>query len=63
MFKIIWSLSLAMYQSQPLLTNIVRYQRHDDQENEPMSMLTNIDDLGKETIIAGLSLEFRTRGC
>jgi hypothetical protein len=52
-----------MYQSQPLLTNIVRYQRHDDQENEPMSMLTNIDDLGKETIRAGLSLEFRTRGC
>ena len=52
-----------MYQSQPLLTNIVRNQRHDDQENEPMSMLTNIDDLGKETIRAGLSLEFRTRGC
>jgi hypothetical protein len=29
--------SLANYQSQPLLTNIVRYQ-----ENEPMIMLTNI---------------------
>jgi hypothetical protein len=57
MCKIIWSFSLAMYQSQPLLTNIVRYQRHDDQENEPMSMLTNIEDLREETIIGGLSLE------
>jgi hypothetical protein len=45
------------YQSQPLLTNIVRNQRHDDQENEPMSMLTTIEDLGEETIIGGLSSE------
>ena len=49
--------SLANYQSQPLLTNIVRNQRHDDQENEPIGMLTNIEDLGEETIIGGLRLE------
>ena len=49
--------SLANYQSQSLLTNIVRNQRHDDQENEPMGMLTNIEDLGEETIIGGLRLE------
>jgi negative regulator of genetic competence, sporulation and motility len=49
--------SLANYQWQPLLTNIIRYQRHDDQENEPMSMLTNIEDFGEETIIGGLRLE------
>lgn len=49
--------SFANYQSQPLLANILRNQRHNDQENEPMGMLPNIEDLGEETIIGGLSLE------
>jgi hypothetical protein len=39
------------------MMSFLRNQRHDDQENEPMGMLTNIEDLGEETIIGGLSLE------
>lgn len=42
--------SFANYQSQPLLANILRNQRHNDQENEPMGMLPKLRIWGKRQL-------------